>query len=177
MTRPNFEIRHFPDTSLDGTITPTASLWRMVTGWLLFLIVIPFLLLLFEFGNSWFAQYFSGGHKLFQDLCVPSTNISFEAACSPWVMTAPVWVPILRRHFFSWPTLSKRTQSGGVPCTPLGFFDHFKVNDVILSTHACSKPEQLASEIRSCATKRYRKGCSNTITFLQLCYGLFSRKF
>jgi len=72
---------------------------------------------------------------------------------------------------------TKRTQFGGVPCTALGFFDHFKVNDVILSTHACSKPEHLASGIRSCASKRYRKGWSNTITFLQLCYDLFSRKF
>jgi hypothetical protein len=34
--------RNLPDTSLGGTITPTGSLWRMVTSLLLFLIVILF---------------------------------------------------------------------------------------------------------------------------------------
>lgn len=69
-----------------------------------------------------------------------------------------------------------RKQSGGIPCTTLGFFDHFKVNDVILSTHACSKPVQLASGICSCATKRYRKGRSNSY-FSVLAFWFIRQKF
>jgi hypothetical protein len=125
-----------------------------------------FPLLLFKFGNSWFAQYFSGDHELFQVfVCLRQTfPLKQSAVRESW--PHPSECQSLEDISPPGAHSATRKQSGGVPCTPLGFVDHFKVNDVILSTHACCKPEQLASGIRSCASKRYRKGRSNTLFYI-----------